>query len=87
MSRYMIGGYEEYPVIHLVPVKGDYGVELPEALYDRWRRARAELEAVQRDVVAHLRDQGGREAIPEELWEQRDQRGRSGVPGVIWDSR
>jgi hypothetical protein len=87
MPRYMVGGYEEYPVLHLVPVKGELGVELPAPLYERWRRARAEMDAVQRDVIAHLRDRGGRQAIPEELWEHRDRRGRPTLPGAAWDSR
>jgi len=72
MPRYMIGGYEEYPVLNLVPAEQDGGTVLPVDLYHRWRRARAELDAVQRDVIAHLRDTGGREAIPEELWDLRD---------------
>lgn len=84
MPRYMVGGYEEYSVLHLVPVSGDHGVELPSQLYQRWRQARAELDAVQRDVVAHLRLVGGRDAIPEELWEPGD---RSGVSRSPWDSR
>jgi hypothetical protein len=84
MSRYMVGGYEEYPVLHLVPVNGEHGVELPPQLYGRWRQARAELDAVQREVVAHLRANGGREAIPEELWETGDRRG---LPHAPWDSR
>jgi hypothetical protein len=84
MPRYMVGGYEEYSVLHLVPVGGDHGVELPSQLYQRWRQARAELDAVQRDVVAHLRLVGGRDAIPEELWEASD---RSGVSRSAWDAR
>jgi hypothetical protein len=81
----MVGGYEEYSVLHLVPVGGDHGVELPGELYQRWVRARAELDAVQRDVVAHLRRVGGREAIPEELWESSDRSGTSRT--AAWDSR
>jgi hypothetical protein len=84
MPRYMVGGYEEYSVLHLVPVSGAHGVELPSELYQRWRRARAELDAVQRDVVAHLRLVGGREAIPEELWEPGD---RNGASRGHWDSQ
>jgi hypothetical protein len=84
MPRYMVGGYEEYSVLHLAPVSGDQGVELPSQLYQRWRRARAELDAVTRDVVAHLRLVGGRDAIPEELWEPSD---RSEVSRAPWDSR
>jgi hypothetical protein len=85
MPRYMVGGYDEYSVLHLVPVSGDHGVELPAELYLRWRRARAELDAVQRDVVAHLRQVGGRDAIPEELWESGDRSGSSRT--APWDSR
>ena len=84
MSRYMVGGYEEYSVLHLVPVHGDHGVELPAPLYVRWRQARAELDAAQREVVAHLRETGGRDAIPEELWESVD---RNGSSSRTWDSR
>jgi hypothetical protein len=85
MPRYMVGGYEEYSVLHLVPVSGDYGVELPGELYRRWRHARAELDAVQRDVVAHLRRVGGRDAIPEELWESGDRARTSRL--TPWDSQ
>lgn len=84
MPRYMVGGYEEHSVLQLVPARGDHGAELPTQLYLRWRSARAELDAVQREVVAHLRQVGGREAIPEELWEPED---RSGALQVPWDSR
>jgi hypothetical protein len=84
MSRYMVGGYEEYSVLHLVPVGGDHGVELPAELYLRWTRARAELDAAQREVVSHLRELGGRDAIPEELWEAVD---RQGSPARSWDSQ
>jgi hypothetical protein len=76
MPRYMVGGYEDYPVLHIVPVSGDHGVELPVQLYQRWKDARAESDAVQRAVVAHLREHGGRDSIPEELWETRDTRYR-----------
>jgi hypothetical protein len=85
MPRYLVGGYEEYSVLHLAPVSGDHGVELPVELYQRWRRARAELDAVQRDVVAHLRRVGGRDAIPEELWESGDRSAASGT--APWDTR
>jgi hypothetical protein len=86
VPRYMVGGYEDYPAIHLVPVQGEHGAELPAALYERWRDARAELDATQRAVLAHLRDAGGRDAIPEELWESRDHSPRDGAPGVRQDS-
>ena len=85
MPRYMVGGYDDYSVLHLVPVSGDHGVELPAELYQRRRQARAELDAVQRDVVAHLRRVGGRDAKPEELWESRDRPGASRA--APWDSR
>ena len=78
MPRYMVGGYEDHPVLHLVPVQGDHGVELPVQLYQRWKDARAELDAVQRAVVAHLREYGRRDAIPDELWEFRDRQPRVG---------
>jgi len=84
MSRYMVGGYDEYAALHLVPVHGDHGVELPIGLYQRWRHARAELDAAQREIVSHLRQAGGRDAIPEELWESVD---RQGLPARPWDSQ
>ncbi|HKT05300.1 MAG TPA: hypothetical protein VJT31_37770 [Rugosimonospora sp.] len=82
----MIGGYEEYPVLHLVPVQGEHGVELPEQLYRRWKDARAELDAVQHTVIGYLREHGGRAAIPEELWESRDRRPPIGGPGTAQDT-
>ena len=36
MPRYMVGGYDDYSVLHLVPVSGNHGVELPAELYQRW---------------------------------------------------
>ena len=84
MSRYMIGGYDEHSVVHLTPVRGDQGVELPPRLYERWRQARAELDAAQREIVSHLRRAGGRDAIPEELWEAVDRTDLSARP---WDSQ
>jgi hypothetical protein len=54
-------------------------------LYQRWRQARAELDAVQRDVVAHLRRVGGPDAVPEELRESSDRSGTSRT--APWDSR
>jgi len=72
VARYTIIGYEEYPALNLHPVDDDPGIELPAQLYGRWLRARAALDAVQRDVVAYLRASGGRGAIPEELWEPQD---------------
>jgi hypothetical protein len=83
----MVGGYEDYPVIHLVPVHGDHGVDLPVQLYQRWKAARTELDAVQRAVVAYLRDHGGRDAIPEELWESRDRQPRFDTASTHWDSQ
>jgi DNA-binding transcriptional LysR family regulator len=85
MPRYMVGGYDDYSVLHLVPVSGNHGVELPAELYQRWRQARAELDAAQRDVVAHLRRVGGPEAVPEELRESGDHSGTSRT--APWDSR
>jgi hypothetical protein len=87
MPRYMVGGYEDYPVLHLAPVQGVSGVDLPAELYRRWKDARAELDAVQRAVVAHLREHGGWGAIPEELWEPGDRRVRAGRYTRSWDSR
>lgn len=84
--RYMVSGYEEFPVLHLVPAEGDSGAELPTALYERWVRARTELDSVQRAVLAHLREAGGRSTIPEELWESVDREGQVGVPSTDWDS-
>jgi hypothetical protein len=72
MTRYTIIGYEEYPALNLHPIDDDHGIELPAQLYRRWLRARAALDAVQRDVIAYLRAAGGRGAIPEELWERQD---------------
>jgi hypothetical protein len=86
MPRYMIGGYEDYPVLHLVPVHGDHGVDLPEDLYQRWKDARAELDAVQHAVVGYLREHGGRAVIPEELWESRDRRPSINGPGTVQDA-
>jgi hypothetical protein len=72
MTRYSVGGYEEFPVLHLRPVDDGQGVELPAALYARWQRARAELDATQRDIVAHIRATAGYQAIPAELREVGD---------------
>jgi hypothetical protein len=72
MTRYAIGGYEEFPVLHLRPVDDGQGVELPAALYGRWQRARAELDATQRDIMAYIRATAGSEAIPAELREVQD---------------
>jgi hypothetical protein len=85
MPRYMEGGYVDYPVLHLMPEQGDHGVDLPMQLYQRWRTARAELDAVQRAVVAHVREHAGHDAIPEELREPRDRR-RADRPAHDWDS-
>jgi hypothetical protein len=72
MTRYVVGGYEEFPVLHLRPVDDGRGVELPEALYRRWQKARAELDATQREIVAHIRVTAGSDAIPAELREAHD---------------
>jgi hypothetical protein len=73
MTRYAVIGYEEFPVLHVRPVDDGSGVELPPALYKRWREARAELDAAQRDIVAHIRATAGPDAIPVELQEAQDQ--------------
>jgi hypothetical protein len=73
MTRYAVIGYEEFPVLHLRPAHDGSGVELPVALYIRWRTARAELDATQRDIVAYIRATAGSEAIPAELQEAQDQ--------------
>lgn len=86
MTRYIVSGYEEFPVLHLVPVEGDTGAELPTDLYDRWVRARSELDSVQRAVLAHLRAAGGRSTVPEELWESVDREGRDEPSSRDWDS-
>jgi hypothetical protein len=85
MPRYMVGGYEDRPVLHLVPVQGDHGFELPEDLYQRWRDARAELDAVQHAVVGYLREHGGRAAIPQALWERSDRRSAVEESGTALD--
>lgn len=84
--RYIVSGYDEYAVLHLLPVDGDNGAEIPAALYGRWTSARAELDTVRREVLAHLRKSGGRAAIPEELWEPGDRADGGGIPGAGWDS-
>jgi hypothetical protein len=84
--RFMISGHEEYAVLHLAAVDGDRGIELPVALYTRWTHAREELDAAQRQVLAHLRAAGGRGAIPEELWESVDRAGHVGPSSAGWDS-
>ena len=65
MPRYMLGGFEDHAALHLVPVHGEHGVDLPAPLYRAWKDARTALDAVERDVVAHLRVHGGRDAVPE----------------------
>jgi hypothetical protein len=82
----MLGGYENRPVLHLVPVQGAPGVDLPAELYRRWKNARAELDAVQRAVVAHLREHGGHDAIPEALGEARDRQPPVGRSTLPWGS-
>jgi hypothetical protein len=72
MPLYAVGGHEEYPVLHLRPVDEAPGVQLPESLYLRWQRARAELDAVQRDVLSHIRTTAGGEAVPAALREAQD---------------
>jgi hypothetical protein len=72
MTRYTVGGFEEYPVLHLRAVDDGQGVDLPPALYARWQRARAELDATQRAVLAHIRVTAGSAAIPAALREDED---------------
>jgi hypothetical protein len=85
--RFVISGHEEYAVLNLVPVEDSgRGVELPMNLYTRWTRARAELDAAQRQVLAHLRSAGGSNAIPEELWESVDRTEEGGPSSAGWDS-
>jgi hypothetical protein len=72
VTRYIVSGHEEFPVLHLRPVDDEQGVDLPEALYRRWRAARAEFDAVQSDVVAYVRVSAGIGAIPAALRERHD---------------
>lgn len=72
VTWYMVSGHEEFPVLYLRPVDNEQGVELPEALYRRWQRTRAELDAVQRDVVAYVRVNAGSDAIPLALRDRHD---------------
>ena len=76
MPRYMVGGYDDYSVLHLVPVSGNHGVELPAELYQRWRQARAELDAAQREhdersaaLEAEQRDLDKRIEVEDRRWE------------------
>jgi hypothetical protein len=85
MARYTVIGYEEYPALHLHPIDDGQGAELPPQLYGRWLAARTALDDVQRDVVAHLREAGGRGAIPQELWEAQDRSAPDRLVGVPWD--
>ena len=73
MTRYTVIGYEEFPVLHLQPTDDEGGVRLPPELYARWRNARAELDATQRDILAYIRATAGSVAIPAELREAQDQ--------------
>jgi hypothetical protein len=72
MARYAVGGYEEFPVLHLRPVDDGTGVDLPDALFARWQHARTELDAAQREVLAHIRGTAGGAAIPDTLRETED---------------
>jgi hypothetical protein len=72
MTRYAVGGYEEYPVLYLRPMGDGNGVELPESLYLRWQRARAELDAAQRAVLTYIRATASVDAIPPALRESQD---------------
>jgi hypothetical protein len=73
VTQYAVGGHEEFPVLYIRPVEQGQGVALPPELYLRWRRARAELDATQRDVLTHIRATAGADAIPSELRESQDQ--------------
>jgi hypothetical protein len=84
VTRYVVGGYEEFPVLHLRPVDDGQGVELPETLYARWQRARAELDATQREIVAYIRATAGGEAVPAELREVQDRSSRDHPPDGAW---
>ena len=81
MPHYMVGGYDDYPMLHLVPVKGQHGIDLPARLYRRWKDARAELDAAQLAVVAHVRAHGGGDTLPKRFWEHHERRPRQGRPG------
>jgi hypothetical protein len=81
MPHYMVGGYDDYPMLHLVPVNGEHGIDLPAQLYHRWKDARAELEAAQRAVVAHVRAHGGGDTLPNQLWEHSERRPGGARPG------
>jgi hypothetical protein len=72
MMRYTVGGYEEFPVLHLRPTSEGPGVDLPDALFARWQHARTELDAAQREVVEYIRSTAGAAAIPEALRESDD---------------
>ncbi len=72
MTRYRVSGNEEFPVLYLSPVDNGQGVSLPESLYRRWRRARAELDAAQRAVVAYIRTDAGVDAVPAALRDSHD---------------
>jgi hypothetical protein len=73
LTQYAVGGHEEFPVLHIRPVEDGQGMPLPPALYLRWRKARDELDATQRDILAHIRSTAGAQAIPAELREAEDQ--------------
>jgi hypothetical protein len=79
VARYKVSANEEFPVLYLSRVGNGQGVSLPEALYRRWQRARAELDAVQGDVVAYVRMNAGVDAIPAALRDSRDH--PAGEPG------
>jgi hypothetical protein len=72
MTRYAVGGYEEFPVLHLRPVSEGPGVDLPDALFARWQHARTELDSAQREVLGYIRATAGATAIPDALRESGD---------------
>jgi len=84
MPQYMVGGYQDRPVHHLVSAHGRHGVDLPEQRHHRWKIDLGELDAVQRDVVAQLREYVRRDAVPEALREPGDRRLDTDGSAVGW---
>ena len=86
MPHYMVGGRENYRELHRVPVQEKHGVDLPAQLYQRWKDARAELDAVQRTIVAYMSEHADRDAIPQQLRDQRDRPSCTGRSAPATDS-
>ncbi len=86
MPHYMMGGCEDHRALHLVPVQGENGVDLPAQLYQRWKDARSELDTVQRTIVAYVQEHAGRDAIPEELRQPRDRAPHAGPAAPARDT-